>query len=139
LTFLIYLKTLNILCSKNIIFEVYNMANDDQGPCFIVIGIIIIVMSFVLFFNFFFIIIGAGFIMAGCCFSSQQQKRATQSTQTTTYQPAPVAPQPTQTAPVAEPEPPAPKVNNLEKHKFCPYCGSSASDNVCDNCGAKID
>ncbi|TFG07006.1 MAG: hypothetical protein EU539_06170 [Promethearchaeota archaeon] len=113
------------------------MSNDEQAPCFIVIGIIILVMTFVIYFNFFFIIIGAGFILAGCCLSSQQQKRAA-ATSTTT----PNTTQPVQSAPVTQPAPASPPLSEVkkeEKHKYCPYCGSHTTDNVCDNCGAKID
>ena len=108
------------------------MANDDQGSCFCVIGIIIIVFTFVFGLGFFILIIGVGFIMGGICIS-QQKKKAALTSQTPSYQPQPAV---QQTAPSTfAPPPPQP----VEKAKFCPHCGSTASENFCESCGAKID
>jgi len=117
------------------------MGNDDQGSCFCVIGIIILVMTFVIWFNFFFVIIGIGFILGGICLSQQKVKKSTYSSPTPTYQAQPTVqqPAPATTAPVPEPEPPQPVVIEPEKHKFCPHCGSPATDNICQTCGSKID
>ena len=111
------------------------MAQDDQSACFCVIGIIIIVMTFVIWFNFFFVIIGIGFIMAGICMSQQKVKKAAYtSPQPAVQQPAPVTP-----TPAPQPEPPQPVAVEPEMHKFCPHCGSPATENICQTCGAKID
>ena len=117
------------------------MGNNDQGSCFCVIGIIIIVMTFVIWFNFFFLIIGVGFIMGGICLSQQKVKKAAYSSPTPSYQAQPVVQQsaPVASVPARQIEPPQPEIFEPETHKFCPHCGSPATENICQTCGSKID
>ncbi len=110
------------------------MANDDQAPCFFVIGIVIIVMTFVIWFNFFFVIIGVGFILGGICLSQQKAKRVALTNQSTSSQPQTIVQQTATPAP-APPQP----AQEPEKAKFCPHCGSPATENFCESCGAQID
>ena len=112
------------------------MASDDQGPCFIVIGIIIIVMTFVIWWNIFFLIIGVGFIMGGICLSQQKVKKTAFISQSPSNQPQPAV---QQTAPSTPAPPPPQPVKEPEKAKFCPHCGSPATENFCKSCGVKID
>lgn len=116
------------------------MASDDQGPCFIVIGIVIIVATFIIWFSPFFLLIGIGFFMAGICLSHQKKKGAAYTTPLTSYQQQTGVQQPTQNVSIATPQPQPPQpVKEIEKHKFCPHCGNPAAQNFCENCGAKID
>lgn len=117
------------------------MGSDDQGPCFITIGIIIIVMTFIIWFNFFFLIIGVGFIMGGICLSQQKVKKTTYSSTTPSYQQQPVVQQAPQTEALAnpQPQPPQPKTTEPELHKFCPHCGSPTTEDLCQTCGVKVD
>ena len=108
------------------------MASNDQGSCFCVIGIIIIVFNFVFWWSIFFIIIGVGFIMGGICLSQQKKKTALTSQ-------SPSQPAVQQTAPSTPAPPPPQPVKEPEKAKFCPHCGSPATENFCETCGAKID
>jgi membrane protease subunit (stomatin/prohibitin family) len=114
------------------------MASDDQGPCFIVIGIVIIAMSFIIWWNLFIFIMGVGFIMGGICLSQQKVKRDTAASQTSTNQAQPAVQQTAPAAPAPAPAPPQPVIEP-EKAKFCPHCGSPANENFCEACGAKID
>ncbi|MBA7623869.1 hypothetical protein ES703_31268 [subsurface metagenome] len=110
------------------------MASNDQGSCFCVIGIIIVVFTFVFGLGFFFLIIGGGFFIAGICLS-QQKKKAALTSQTPSQ---PAVQQTAPSTPAPAPPPPQP-VKEPEKAKFCPHCGSPATENFCETCGAKID
>ena len=110
------------------------MANDDQGACFFVIGIVIIVMTFVIWWSPFFLIVGVGFIIGGICLSQQKAKRVALTSQSTSSQPQSLIQQTATPVPV----PPQP-VQEPEKAKFCPHCGNPATENFCEACGAQID
>ncbi|MFX1339848.1 MAG: hypothetical protein ACFFDK_14645 [Promethearchaeota archaeon] len=112
------------------------MANNDQAPCFIVIGIVIIVMTLIIWWSPFFLIIGVGFIFGGICLAQQKVKRTGYANQTPSYQAQPVI---QQSAPVAAATVPPQPVIEPERAKFCPHCGSPASDNFCSSCGSKIE
>lgn len=112
------------------------MASDDQGPCFIVIGIVIIVMTLIIWWSPFFLIIGIGFIFGGICLSQQQVKRTTAASQAPSYQAQPAVEQSNPVAPV--PAPPQAVIES-EKAKFCPHCGSPVTGDYCESCGANID
>ena len=93
-------------------------------------------MTFVIGLNFFFFIIVFGFIMGGICLSQQKVKKTAVTSQSPSYQPQPAV---QQTAPSTPAPPPPQPVKELEKAKFCPHCGSPATDNFCKSCGVKID
>ena len=101
----------------------------DQGPCFLVIGIVFFIVG--LWWLWPLAFIGGLFFFIGLCIICQEQNKAkTQPAPEPVAQPAaqPVA------QPVAQPAPQP----HLEQ-KFCPHCGAKTIGDICSDCGSPID
>jgi len=98
----------------------------QQGPCFLVMGIVLLVVGFWWFWPL--AVMGGIFFMIGICLISQQSKTtASQTAQQTAQQPV--------AQPVAQPAP----VQIPESHQFCPHCGAQTKGKYCTACGSEID
>lgn len=115
------------------------MGSQDQGGCFVVIGIIMIIAGFVWWFIP-LMVMGVIFLVCGINKSSKsKQKMSQQATPTFTQQAAPQQPvsQPVQqpvVAPVPEKPPAIPR--------YCPDCGAAlknSAEKFCSFCGKEID
>ncbi|MBA7623868.1 hypothetical protein ES703_31267 [subsurface metagenome] len=107
------------------------MASSDQGPYYVVIGIINILMTF---WNIFFLILGVALIVGGICLSQQKVIETVFTSQLPSSQPQPAV---QQTAPSTHAPPQL--VKEPEKAKFWSNCGSPKTENFIESCGAKID
>ena len=97
------------------------MGSQNQGGCFVVLGIIMIIAGFVWWFIP-LMVMGVIFLVCGINKSSKSKQKATQQATTTfTPQAAPQQPisQPVQQAPVAPIQEQPPTIA-----RYCPDCGA---------------
>lgn len=113
----------------------------EQAPCFLVIGIVFFVVGVVWFWPL--AVFGGLFFIIGICIICQEQQKATAKAapQTLTQPVAQPTPQPVaQPAPqpVAQPAPQSAPQPQMEQ-KFCPHCGAKTTGKYCNECGSEID
>ena len=107
------------------------MPQQQQGPCFLVMGIVLMVVGFWWFWPL--AVMGGIFFIIGICVISQEANKA--KAQTQPAQPvSQLATQPV-SQPVAQPAP-APVT---ETARFCPHCGAKTTGSYCSECGSEID
>ncbi|MFX1392042.1 MAG: hypothetical protein ACFFAH_00575 [Promethearchaeota archaeon] len=110
----------------------------EQGPCFLVMGIVLGAVGFLWWWPLMFLG-GFFFIMGICIIIQEANKPKTQTTAQPTAEPvAQPAPQPV-SQPISQPEPRSVPVQMPEYHKFCPHCGAPATGRFCSDCGTEID
>ena len=113
------------------------MGNQDQGGCFVVLGILMIVAGWFWWWPLF--IMGILFLFLGICFSSKSKQRAYQQAAAPTFTQQIAPQQPTQQ--VTQPTPVAPQVPEKAPAiaRYCPDCGAPTEEKFCTLCGKEID
>ena len=108
--------------------------NQDPGACIVIVGIVIVVADVLVFYTSFLIFVGIFIVLMGICSSGgfNKRKSQTQSNQITETQ---NSKQFVQEAPQ--------RIRKIEEpnkvHKLCPHCGARTTQDVCPECGSKID
>jgi len=111
------------------------MADEEPGPCLIVIGIVMAVFDVIIIESGYLVYVGGFLIFLGIMIAITTNNARQKTIKTRTIQPQPtqqVVQEPLQQ--VRMPSPPPPEV-----HKFCPFCGTKTASKFCPECGQEID